>query len=168
MDMGTCMDNFYGNTMTTGANAMPSTGDIVQQLGQGHAISHQSPGQITPKVQGHIGSNIYGCGQCLLKCDGKEGLRRHVLEVHGAQYIYICYECGKLFKSYQGYKKHEKFLHRDGGEYKKCDICGRNFPNDSSLKQHQLKHADSKPYTCDKCGRSYKYLNSLHYHTCMM
>ncbi|XP_060086415.1 myoneurin-like isoform X6 [Ylistrum balloti] len=167
-DMG-LMDSFFRNTLSTVANEMPSTGFITQQLDQGHrhAISLQGQGQILSKVQGHIGSNIYGCGQCLLQCEGKEGLRKHVLEVHGPQYTHICYECGKLFKSYQGYKKHEKFLHRDGGDFKRCQICGRNFPNDSSLKQHQLKHLDSKPYTCDKCGRSYKYLNSLHYHTCV-
>lgn len=142
---------------------MPPTEMILQQLGQGQ--SHK--GQGLSKVQGHIGSNVYGCGQCLVRCEGKEGLRQHVTQIHGPHYTHICYECGKLFKSYQGYKKHEKFVHRDGGESKKCPICGRNFPNDSSLKQHQLKHADSKPYTCDKCGRSYKYITSLQYHTCV-
>ncbi|XP_069132914.1 myoneurin-like isoform X10 [Argopecten irradians] len=156
IDLGSYTDSYYDNVM-------PPTEMILQQLGQGQ--SHK--GQGLSKVQGHIGSNVYGCGQCLVRCEGKEGLRQHVTQIHGPHYTHICYECGKLFKSYQGYKKHEKFVHRDGGESKKCPICGRNFPNDSSLKQHQLKHADSKPYTCDKCGRSYKYITSLQYHTCV-
>ncbi|XP_021368293.1 myoneurin-like isoform X23 [Mizuhopecten yessoensis] len=152
MDLGTYVDNFYENNSTVAP--MTQAAGFQPQFIQGHGNEGQGQGNIA-------------CGLCLVCCRGKEEFRDHVLLCHGDQYTHLCYECGKLFKSYQGYKKHEKLYHRGGVDCKSCEICGRTFPDDSSLKQHRLKHTDERPFSCDKCGKSYKYRNTLKDHSCV-
>lgn len=136
--------------------------------GQGHCdgLSVGGQGHSLFKGQNRAEFNVFSCGLCLMRCQGKDGLREHVLSSHGAQYTHICYDCGKLFKSYQGYKKHEKLFHRGGADCKICDICGRTFPDESSLRQHKLAHTDDRPYSCDRCGKTYKYRNTFRDHSC--
>ncbi|XP_060086418.1 protein sister of odd and bowel-like isoform X9 [Ylistrum balloti] len=162
MDLGTYVDNFYENNSTAPPLIMSSGFQHETVQGHGSARSLEGQGHRFSKDQGDI-----ACGLCLMCCRGKEEFRDHVMLSHGEQYTHLCYECGKLFKSYQGYKKHEKLYHRGGVDCKSCEICGRTFPDESSLKQHKLKHTDERPFSCDKCGKSYKYRNTLKDHSCV-
>ncbi|XP_033753448.1 protein sister of odd and bowel-like isoform X3 [Pecten maximus] len=139
------------------------------QLGQSHinTTSNINQGPVFPSGQGRVGPNLYGCGLCLVVCHGKEGLRDHVWSCHGTQFRYICYECGKVFRSYHGHKKHDKLVHQGGVDCKTCQICGKVFIDNSSLKHHLHTHSDDRPFTCDKCGKSYKYATTLKEHVCV-
>ncbi|XP_069132904.1 uncharacterized protein [Argopecten irradians] len=117
--------------------------------------------------QGRVGPNQYGCGLCLVVCQGQKGLQDHVWSCHGSQYKYICYECGKVFRSYHGYKKHNKLVHEGGVDCKTCEICGKVFIDNSSLKHHLHTHSDDRPFTCDRCGKTYKYATTLKEHVCV-
>ncbi|XP_033753459.1 zinc finger protein 653-like isoform X13 [Pecten maximus] len=154
MDLGTYVDNFYeNNSMTT---PVTQSAGFQHQFVQGHGVTRSLEGQ------GEI-----SCGLCLVCCRGREEFRDHVLLSHGDQYTHLCYDCGKLFRSYQGYKKHEKLYHRGGVDCKSCEICGKQFPDDSSLKKHRLKHTGDRPFACDKCGKTYKHRSNLKDHSCV-
>ncbi|XP_021368270.1 zinc finger protein 653-like isoform X3 [Mizuhopecten yessoensis] len=135
--------------------------------GQGNTTSNLGQGPVFSSGHGHVGQNVYGCGLCLVLCQGKEGLRDHVWSCHGTQYKYICYQCGKLFRSYHGHKKHDKLVHQGGVDCKTCQICGKVFIDNSSLKHHLHTHSDDRPFTCDRCGKSYKYATTLKEHVCL-
>ncbi|XP_021368277.1 flocculation protein FLO11-like isoform X8 [Mizuhopecten yessoensis] len=136
-----------------------------QYKGQGHSNVVTKEGE----SQRPLDLGTFACALCLTGCQGQQALRMHVLSHHGPEYTHICFECGgRLFKSYQGYKKHEKLCHRGGQDCKTCQVCGKSFPNDSSLKQHLQKHTDQRPFACDKCGKNYKFIHSLRTHTCVL
>ncbi|XP_069132916.1 myoneurin-like isoform X12 [Argopecten irradians] len=152
MDLGTYVDHFCENN---GGPVMQAAGPQHQFI-QGHGGTRSSEGQ------GDI-----SCGLCLMICGSRDEFRDHVLSCHGDQYTHLCYDCGKLFKSYQGYKKHEKLNHRGGADCKSCEICGKQFPDESSLKKHRLKHTGDRPYACNKCGKTYKHRSNLKDHSCL-
>ncbi|OWF43297.1 Zinc finger protein 165 [Mizuhopecten yessoensis] len=162
MDLGTYVDNFYENNST--ASLMTQAAGFQPQFIQGHGNARSLEGQndTLSRIQDDI-----PCGLCLMNCPSKEEFRDHVLSFHGDQYTHLCYECGKLFKSYQGYKKHEKLFHRGGVDCKSCEICGRQCPDESSLKKHRMMHTGDRPFSCDKCGRTYKHRSNLKDHSCV-
>ncbi|XP_069132917.1 zinc finger protein 37-like isoform X13 [Argopecten irradians] len=151
-NLGTYVDHFYENNSTP----VTQTAGPQHQFIQGHGETRSSEGQ------GDI-----SCGLCLMICGSREEFRDHVLSCHGDQYTHLCYDCGKVFKSYQGYKKHEKLNHRGGADCKSCEICGKQFPDESSLKKHRLKHTGDRPYACNKCGKTYKHRRNLIHHSCL-
>lgn len=167
-------DDKYGNMLSKAPMTIPT--GYMEQIGQGYSSMMSQGGQFTSwEGQGHEVSSLpsdadrdtFACALCLVSCQGRAGLKQHVLYHHGSQYTQICFECGgRLFKSYQGYKKHEKVFHRGGADCKTCQVCGRTFPNESSLKQHLQKHTDVRPFACDNCGKAYKFSTSLKQHIC--
>ena len=47
----------------------------------------------------------------------------------------------------------------------KCNLCGKDFSQTSSLKQHvKSVHDKLKPYKCNKCGKSFSQLGNLKKH----
>ncbi|XP_021368271.1 protein sister of odd and bowel-like isoform X4 [Mizuhopecten yessoensis] len=107
----------------------------------------------------------YRCGICRHSIPDRNVLRQHLLQ-HSTEFTHFCYPCGKGFKSYTGHYRHEKLFHRPQTNNPKCQICGRQFPDDSSLKIHYRRHSDDRPFRCGMCGKSYKHKKSLQDHTC--
>ncbi|XP_060086413.1 protein sister of odd and bowel-like isoform X5 [Ylistrum balloti] len=107
----------------------------------------------------------YRCGICRHSLPDRSVLRQHLLQ-HSNEFTHFCYPCGKGFKSYTGHYRHEKLFHRPQTNNPKCQICGRQFPDDSSLKIHYRRHSDDRPFRCGMCGKSYKHKKSLQDHTC--
>ena len=46
----------------------------------------------------------------------------------------------------------------------KCDVCGKAFARDDSLKRHLTIHTEEKSYVCKVCGRGYSSPQSLRLH----
>lgn len=46
-----------------------------------------------------------------------------------------------------------------------CNICGKSFSGERSLKSHLLQHNGDRPYKCDDCDKSYFTRNGLHIHS---
>ncbi|XP_033753450.1 zinc finger protein 768-like isoform X5 [Pecten maximus] len=114
----------------------------------------------------HQQQKRYRCGICRYSLSDRSVLRQHLLQ-HSNEFTHFCYPCGKGFKSYTGHYRHEKLFHRPQTNNPKCQICGRQFPDDSSLKIHYRRHSDDRPFKCEMCGKSYKHKKSLQDHTCI-
>jgi len=73
-----------------------------------------------------------------------------------------CKYCGKVFKSHNYVKMHEKW--HKGELQHKCNECGREFRYPSELKKHSSIHTGELPYKCDHCGRSFNRAQSVNEH----
>ncbi|KRX17563.1 Gastrula zinc finger protein 5-1, partial [Trichinella nelsoni] len=50
---------------------------------------------------------------------------------------------------------HEPRETQDKSPWKTCDLCGKQFPSNSSLQIHYRSHTGTTPYVCDICGRRF-------------
>jgi uncharacterized Zn-finger protein len=51
----------------------------------------------------------------------------------------------------------------DGRIYK-CDQCGRQFRQKTTLQQHERTHSDSRPYACSECSKCFRQQGHLKQH----
>lgn len=107
------------------------------------------------------------CSLCRVDFDTQEILKTHMNLKHGSNFKHFCYECGRAFKSYPSFNSHDRLFHRTDTKCPVCDICGKIFPFESSLKLHFKKHSEVRPFICNVCGKSYKHKANLTGHSCM-
>jgi DNA-directed RNA polymerase subunit RPC12/RpoP len=71
---------------------------------------------------------------------------------------FVCEICGKHFSKQNSLKKHNKF-HTDPKTYE-CSKCNKVFKQLQTLNDHMRRHYDNRKYVCDLCGkRFYKHFN---------
>ncbi|XP_063229673.1 zinc finger protein 660-like isoform X3 [Bacillus rossius redtenbacheri] len=91
--------------------------------------------------------------------------------------LYVCDECGKMFKRSYGLRNHQMSVHLpDAGQStaeslqqareKKytCPTCGRRFRFRCLLQDHLNLHSGAKPYRCQECGRTFAQRSSMKQH----
>lgn len=76
--------------------------------------------------------------------------------------IYKCEQCGRQFRQKTTLQQHER-THSDSRPYK-CPECGKCFRQQSHLKQHVRIHSQEKPYACDFCKRTFRQQAILNQH----
>lgn len=108
------------------------------------------------------------CRICGFPFFDKNQLQQHLLSDHVQDYVEFCLECGKGFKSMQGYRAHQSMQHAEGiaENRPQCNICGKFCISNSNLKIHQRSHSKHKPFQCFKCLKSYKHKKDLKDHLC--
>ncbi|XP_021368281.1 protein sister of odd and bowel-like isoform X12 [Mizuhopecten yessoensis] len=110
----------------------------------------------------------HNCEVCQTQLPDKNLLKEHLLKCHGDKYKFFCFECGRAFKSYASTNNHDRLFHRPNTNCPVCDLCGKIFPFESSLKIHYAKHSQVRPFLCKTCGKSYKHKQSLKEHMCLI
>lgn len=56
-----------------------------------------------------------------------------------------CEQCGRQFRSTQGYRRHIQMYHSDR-PFPQCKLCGKHFASPHNLKIHHSSHTNLRPY----------------------
>ena len=73
---------------------------------------------------------------------------------------YTCIDCGAKRKSKQEINQH----YREEHSSIKCPDCDRVFPTLDSLQRHRYSHVARDKFVCDKCGKEYPFESDLNQH----
>ncbi|XP_013777580.2 zinc finger and BTB domain-containing protein 24-like [Limulus polyphemus] len=109
----------------------------------------------------HCDLRPFECPYCDYKCKCKTNLKRHI-EFHTDKRRFVCEVCGAAFHAFATLKEHNAYVHSDARDYV-CEQCGKGFKGRSGLKRHMRIHSDARPYLC-YCGQSYKRMSHLKRH----
>ncbi|KAH8295123.1 hypothetical protein KR018_007542, partial [Drosophila ironensis] len=108
-------------------------------------------------------SGLFQCGSCTQRFNMKSALERHSAVHSEKDRPHACPQCSKRFKRAQDMKWHIKTHEKDKPNV--CDVCGKSFALKYVLTQHRLSHEVlEKNFKCNICGRAYLFEKSLRLH----
>ena len=73
----------------------------------------------------------------------------HNIILEGAK-VYNCRHCDKAIFGKSHWQSHER-----AHSGVTCEICGKSFKQERSMKRHVEAHSGLKPYICQYCGRGF-------------
>ena len=98
---------------------------------------------------------LYKCSDCEKQFKNACDLKRHLV-VHSKEKNFLCEHCNTTFTMKQNLLRHIQMQHNEEAlERYKCQYCGNDFKDKSSLKTHESKHFEAKPHQCPNCGVKY-------------
>ena len=74
-----------------------------------------------------------------------------------------CEMCGKTFPNETQLSNHQMSHKQE--RLNECDLCQYSTTRMSNLNKHRLTHTQEKPYQCNICEKSYKSADGLKHHT---
>ncbi|XP_052773081.1 zinc finger protein 271-like [Mya arenaria] len=103
---------------------------------------------------------MYECEICPEKMNSRLDHAHHMRNEHGIEKPVKCDLCGVGFQSDSGLNKHKK-KHISGTaditiiRHYMCNICGRSYTTNDSLKSHMLLHKNPTPFECPVCANKF-------------
>uniref|UniRef100_A0AAX7TCK4 C2H2-type domain-containing protein n=1 Tax=Astatotilapia calliptera TaxID=8154 RepID=A0AAX7TCK4_ASTCA len=100
----------------------------------------------------HTEERPYQCDLCEKTFKSPHHLRQHQ-QIHTRKRLYKCSYCEK--QSDTDGSSSQPCHHCGGGKDFLCDLCGKTFSQQNTLKVHQRRHTGDKLKYCKECGRSF-------------
>ncbi|KAG6460268.1 hypothetical protein O3G_MSEX011879 [Manduca sexta] len=90
--------------------------------------------------------------------------KRHLALVHDVKsYQFSCDQCPQVFTRNTNLVQHKSRVHLKE-KTMTCVICGFKVFNKELLKQHMVKHDDTRPYECEFCKKAFQRKKTLELH----
>ena len=108
---------------------------------------------------------LFKCTKCDYITEKRRELVNHKSKTHTERKLLHCEHCGKEFSSKSAIHNHQRAYHSNGKNIKmiKCDYCPKQFlPN--KLREHMYTHTKQKKLYCELCGKGYPNKSSLKKH----
>lgn len=99
------------------------------------------------------------CSFCHKTFSASATLKLHE-QYHTGNFTYFCDQCQKGFPRLGHYKEH---MQRHEGGFP-CDVCGRVFTADKTLKYHMSEHTGIFRFRCETCGEGFNILDAYRRH----
>jgi len=125
---------------------------------------HSKRGCSVKKVVGE--KKLLTCEICSIQVRNASGVASHMI-THSDYKAYQCEECGDKFKRKKNLRTHmfRRHIHKMKNQtFVECKICNMKFENNCSLKVHNEKHSDYRPFSCSVCHAGFKRNASLKLH----
>ncbi|XP_045519131.1 zinc finger protein 708-like [Pieris brassicae] len=115
---------------------------------------------------------LYQCPDCSREFLTSGALRRHKHYRHKKNRI-TCDICLKSYVTKYYLRKHIQLQHSGDNSFSKwqesrcnykCEECGKAFSAPSQLKNHMIKHSDTRSFYCVECNKTFKTEISLNQH----
>ncbi|KPJ10206.1 GDNF-inducible zinc finger protein 1 [Papilio machaon] len=109
---------------------------------------------------------VYECEDCKKKFASKVYWRKHWEFYHLHKSSFKCEICNKIFISDWRLKNHRQTQHGlTRSRNHCCNVCGKKFFTQSTLRGHQLTHSEERSYMCEDCGDTFKQRPALYTHS---
>ncbi|XP_022124665.2 zinc finger protein 492 [Pieris rapae] len=115
---------------------------------------------------------LFQCPDCSREFLTSGAVRRHKHYRHKRNRI-TCDICLKSYVTKYYLRKHIQLQHSGDNSFSKwqesrcnykCDECGKAFSAPSQLKNHMIKHSDTRSFYCVECNKTFKTEISLNQH----
>ena len=105
------------------------------------------------------------CQSCQINFQSKQLLVNHLKTIHFDPRPYQCDFCSKKFKTRASLQKHSTKNHQNTLQTHQCDLCPKKFIKKIYLTNHKFKfHNLNKSFMCNLCGKRFLTENSLKTH----
>lgn len=92
---------------------------------------------------------FFYCDLCSRKFKGKHELRCHIDAVHLKKKDHVCQLCGKAFSRDKTLRQH--LLYHTNERKIVCEICGFKTINQPKMTRHLKSHSGQRDYACNIC-----------------
>lgn len=108
------------------------------------------------KNHARLHSNVfYSCDLCNSRFKGKHELKCHIEAVHLMRKDHICQICGKAFSRDKTLRQHLLYHYNERNIV--CEICGFKAINRPKMARHMKTHTGQRDYSCNICGKRFLY-----------
>lgn len=77
---------------------------------------------------------------------------------------FACDLCAMTYWKSVALTKHRTLAHPPGHQQSECDVCGKTFPTQKTIRRHMKTHLKLKPHTCPTCGVAFADISNLAQH----
>uniref|UniRef100_A0A182JY47 Transcription factor grauzone n=1 Tax=Anopheles christyi TaxID=43041 RepID=A0A182JY47_9DIPT len=98
------------------------------------------------------------CDVCGKEFRTKQAMERHINEHMGVDVVQKvqCNVCQRWFHGKYNLRKHVRFMHIEGGQVFRCDLCPHQSPNSRALLDHKKRVHVVERFECELCGKRFK------------
>lgn len=114
----------------------------------------------------HTGERPFPCrAPGCTKQFGQNSTRNFHERTHSDLRLFLCTECGRLFKQSSYLKVHTKMMHGAKQQALVCPVCSKEFRTPMALNLHTWnRHTDECNQMCGQCSRQFKTRQQLRRH----
>lgn len=76
----------------------------------------------------------------------------------------VCSNCQMTYDNDNSLSQHQSLAHPVSGACE-CDVCGKGFPSQKTIRRHMKTHFKAKPHVCRECGAQFADSTNLNRHT---